>query len=205
MVRQIAALKNDDLGVFRVIYQQYHAKLFHYIHSRTQSEYLAQEVVQITFIRLWEKRNSLSDDFAVDIQLFRIAKTVMIDELRKEQVRTKHNELSNRYVGDSYDDFQIENKDDLKRVFAEMENLPLTRKKAFKLSREQGLSYKQIAEIMSISPKTVENHISRAIKQLRNSISVFLITSLITAHIFDYCEGQRCMNKQIDNIKLKKS
>lgn len=205
MIRQIAALKNDDLGVFRVIYQQHHAKLFHYIHSRTQSEYLAQEVVQITFIRLWEKRNSLSDDFAVDIQLFRIAKTVMIDELRKEQVRTKHNELSNRYVGDSYDDFQIENKDDLKRVFAELENLPHTRKKVFKLSREHGLSYKQIAEIMSISPKTVENHISRAIKQLRNSISVFLITSLITAHIFDCCPGQRCINKQIDNIKIKKS
>lgn len=179
MLGQIAALKNDDLVEFRMIYTQYHSKLYHYIYNRTQSAYLSQEVVQLTFIKLWEKRKNLSDDYPLNIQLFRIAKTILIDELRKETVKQKYSDWAVINITEPYEDNQLANKEDLKMVFAEMENLPPVRKKVFKLSRIQGLSYKQIADVMSISPKTVENHISRAIKQLRNAIHVLLVLSVL--------------------------
>lgn len=174
MVSQVAALKRNERACFSEVYTLYHDKLYHFIYSRTQSAYLAQEVVQLTFIRLWEVRSRLADELSIDIQLFRIARTILIDELRKEIVKSKYKEWAGNNQEQEYEDNQVAEKDTLRHVFAAMEELPPVRKKVFKLSRIQGFSHKQIAGILSISPKTVENHITKAIKQLRSSISIFL-------------------------------
>ena len=175
MTDQIAELKNNSVACFKAIYARYHAKLYQYIYNRTQSSYLAQEVVQLTFIKLWENRSKLSEEFAIDIQLFRIAKTTLIDELRKETIKLKYNDLISDTKDDSYEDNRVTDKDTIRYVYAAMENLPAVRKKVFKLSRINGFTYKQIADLLSISPKTVENHIAKAIKQLRSSVnSLFL-------------------------------
>jgi RNA polymerase sigma-70 factor (family 1) len=175
MIDEIAELKNNNIECFRMIFARYHAKLYQYIYNRTQSSYLAQEVVQLTFIKLWENRDKLSEEFTIDIQLFRIAKTTLIDELRKETIKLKYNDLISNANDQIYEDNQVADKDTLRYVYAAMENLPAIRKKVFKLSRINGFSYKQIADLLSISPKTVENHIAKAIKQLRNSINSFFL------------------------------
>lgn len=175
MKQQVAALKSNSREVFETVYTQYHAKLYQYIYSRTQSSYLAQEVVQLAFIKLWECRDKLTDELTLDIQLFRIAKTVLIDQLRKEKVKLKYVDAISHTAVHLYEDNRASDRDDLKHVYDRLENLPPVRKKVFKLSRMQGLSYKQIADQLSISPKTVENHISKAIKQLRNAISMFFL------------------------------
>lgn len=181
MEGQIAALKNGNLDEFRLVYAAYHSKLYHFIFSRTQSEYVAQEVVQLTFIKFWERRQNISTDYTVDIQLFRIARTVLIDELRKERTRQRHNDLATVGKEEAFDLMRAEGKDELKHVFAAIEDLPPVRKKVFKLSRINGLPYKDIAAIMSLSPKTVENHISRAIKQLRNAIHIWALIATVFA------------------------
>lgn len=200
MKAQIAALKNDSLEEFRSVYAAYHSKLYHFILSRTQSEYLAQEVVQLTFIKLWEKRHGLSDDYGVDVQLFRIARTVLIDELRKERTRQRHNDLSGAGAEEAYDQMRTEGKDELRHVFAAIENLPPMRKKVFKLSRINGLPYKDIAAILSLSPKTVENHISRAIKQLRSAIHILALMASLFA--VEQASGQHITPKE--NYSLKR-
>lgn len=174
MTTQVTALKNGNLDCFRTIYAQHHAKLYHYIYNRTQSEYMAQEVVQLSFIKLWESRHKLAEELTVDIQLFRIAKTILIDELRKDTVKAKYKDWAKHTTDCTYEDNQAADKDTLRYVFTAMENLPPIRKKVFKLSRVHGYSYKEIAGLLAISPKTVENHIAKAIKQLRSAISVFL-------------------------------
>jgi len=173
MVSQVAALKKNDFKCFSEVYAQNHSKLYHFIYKRTQSLYLAQEIVQVTFIRLWETRSRLADELAVDIQLFRIARTVLIDELRKETVKLKYINWAGDNIDHLYEDDQVANKDTLNHIFIAIEKLPPVRKKVFKLSRIQGFSHKQIAGLLSISPKTVENHITKAIKQLRSSINIF--------------------------------
>jgi RNA polymerase sigma-70 factor (ECF subfamily) len=175
MSEQVKALQNDSMECFKTVYAQFHAKLYHFIYNRTQSSYLAQEVVQLTFIKFWVNRSRLSLELTVDIQLYRIARTILIDELRKETVKSKYSEWLINTADQSYEDNQTADKDTLRHIYTAMENLPAMRKKVFKLSRIQGFSYKQIAGLLSISPKTVENHIAKAIKQLRSAISMFLL------------------------------
>ncbi len=175
MADLIAALKDDKIDCFRMIYKDYHAKLYQFIYNRTQSSYLAQEIVQMTFIKLWETRAKLSEELSIDIQLFRIARTTLIDELRKETVKLKYNEIVSSVHDEHYEDNQVADRDTLQHVYNAIETLPTIRKKVFKLSRVNGFSYKEIADMMSISPKTVENHISKAIKQLRNSVNSFFL------------------------------
>ncbi len=110
-------------------------------------------------------------------QLFRIAKTTLIDILRKEETnRRMMAELSrsllipnSREAGESFAESELKN-----RIFKGVMQMPAMRRKIFKMSRFNGMSYKEIAAELSLSVKTVENHISRAIKQLQEILSVLL-------------------------------
>lgn len=82
----IAALKQGNLLVFNEIYYSWHQRIYHFILQKTKSSFLAEEVVQLTFIKFWNYRESLADDIDVQLQLFRIARTTLIDLLRKETV-----------------------------------------------------------------------------------------------------------------------
>lgn len=116
-------------------------------------------------------------------QLFRIAKTTLIDILRKEETnRRMMTELSrsllfpnNRQMGEAFAESELQN-----RIFKGVDQMPAMRRKIFKMSRFNGMSYKEIAAELSLSVKTVENHISRAIKQLQEILSVLVALFLLS-------------------------
>jgi RNA polymerase sigma-70 factor (family 1) len=165
---------NGNIESFKMVYQQYHTKLYFYVLKCTHSVYMAEETVQLTFILLWEKREKLSTNFNISTQIFRIGKSVMTDLLRKQQVRNRHTQT---LVKDTtwHVETDISVKEELKRVYNSIEQLSPIRKNVFKLSRFEGLPHKEIARQLSISPKTVENHIVRAIRQLKNSLLLLLL------------------------------
>lgn len=171
----ISELKEGNLTVFNTVYELYHQQIYSFIKHKTQSDFIAQEVVQLTFIRLWQQRESLQDTAELNIQLFGMARQVMIDELRKESTRSRYNnESSLNPFSDSLIKM-IESRDILKHFEQEIESLPRIRKMVFNLSRKQGLTHKEIAEILSISPKTVEAHIGKVLSRLRQYMySIFL-------------------------------
>ncbi|MGO4291694.1 RNA polymerase sigma factor [Chitinophaga sp. RAB17] len=168
-------IKNGNIESFKMIYQQYHSKLYFYVLKCTHSVYLSEETVQLSFILLWERREKLSTNFNISAQLFRIAKSVMTDLLRKQQVRNRHTESMVRETPDWHMETDLTVKEELKRVYNSIEQLSPIRKNVFKLSRFEGLPHKEIAKQLSISPKTVENHIVRAIRQLKDSLLLLLI------------------------------
>jgi len=171
----ITALKHGDLAVFNTIFSQYHSQIYSFIKLKTDSDFIATEVVQLTFIKLWEQREKLNEVVDLNLQLFGMARQVMIGELRKEATRFKYNSQSDQTpFSDSLIKI-IESKDMLKHFEQEIENLPRIRKMVFNLSRKQGLSHREIAEILSISPKTVENHIGKVLARLKQYMySIFL-------------------------------
>ncbi len=173
-------IKSGDITSFKLVYLHYHSKLYFYVLKHTQSAWLAEETVQITFIKLWENRHNLVPDIDLSRQIFRIAKSAMIDLLRKESRRLNHNGVladELEVLPDPSSDDLLK-KEDLRQVYDTIEQMAPVRKKVFKLSRFEGLAHKEIAEQLSISPKTVENHIGRAIRQLKDSMLFLLLLIL---------------------------
>jgi RNA polymerase sigma-70 factor (family 1) len=171
----IAALREGDTLIFQQVFAQYHEKLYFYILGKTKSSYLTEEAVQLTFIKLWRYRSSLNPEISLSIQLFRIARTTLIDLLRS-------NEYNNRIFVEMSDvnrnpqrndvDERIDELELKKKVLKGVEQMPAMRRKIFELSRYDGMSYKEIAVELSLSVKTVEHHISLALKQLQHIISI---------------------------------
>ena len=82
-MRSIKELKDGDEFYFRQVFDQYHQKLYFFILYKTKSDYIAEEVVQMAFTKLWQCRQTLQEEYTISTQLFRIATTILIDFLRK--------------------------------------------------------------------------------------------------------------------------
>jgi len=163
----IADIKSGDEAVFTQLFDAYYARVYHFILKKTRSPYMAREVAQLTFIKLWQFRHTLSEAHTLDGQLFRIASGSLIDHLRAENTRRKHVLLLARDTGaDALEPaaVSLESSNHFKSL---TDTLPPMRKKVFLLSRVHGHTHREIAEQLSISIKTVEDHIMKAMRQLR--------------------------------------
>lgn len=167
----IEKLKRGDTEVFSAVFYFYSKKLYNYLYTKTKSEYFANEVVQLTFIKLWQFREKLNKDVKLSTQIFQIAKTTMIDEFRKD-VRDKkklHNLSSRENIfTNMVSGYELINEHDTKNTLQmAIESLPPLRKRVFQLSRQNQMSHKEISDELCISVKTVEKHIQLALKQIR--------------------------------------
>lgn len=167
-------IKHGDSKSFHEFYFAEHARLYQYIYKFTGSEWMAEETVQLSFIKLWETRENLSSSYSLSTQLFRIAKSIVIDLLRKQAVR-KTVSLSEYSIIHPKTNFDPETKDKLARTLSVIRRMPPVQRKVFSYSRIDNYSHKEIAEKLSISTKTVETHITRAIKHLKKTIPLLLV------------------------------
>lgn len=177
VVTTTAAIKQGDTFIFEQVFQQYHEKLYFYVFYRTYSSYLAEETTQLTFIKLWKYRNSLNEELDISDHLFRITKTTLIDLLRKEKnIDRLRNQVSSTgtRISESIA-ATIETEELRTSIYGAIRQMPLARRKVFEMSRLKGMSYKEIAAELSISVKTVENHIALALKQLRHFLGGLFI------------------------------
>ena len=172
MAIQIKDIKEGNQQAFYEVFAEYHLKLYQYIYKYTGSVYYADETVQLTFIKLWEKRAGLSEQYSISTQLFRIAKSILIDLMRKEGIRDTQ-ELSDTFVSGGSEEDRLICKEELGSVLSAIEELPAQCQQVFKLSRFNNLSHNEISAQLSISPKTIETHISKALKYLRKSLLFF--------------------------------
>ncbi len=166
-------IKDGDKLYFRQVFDQYHQKLYFFILYKTRSEYIAEEVVQMAFAKLWECRQTLQEEYAISTQLFRIATTVLIDFLRKynhrDAVTARLDTLDIEHGIDSTNE-KMSGAELQRRISEAVKDMPPVRKQVFEMSREQGMSHREIAETLSVSSKTVETHIYKALKQIKKHI-----------------------------------
>lgn len=169
----VKELKDGDEHYFKQVFDQYHQKLYFFILYKTRSEYIAEEVVQMAFTKLWQCRHTLQEEYAISTQLFRIATTVLIDFLRKYNTKdaiTGGLDVLNVEKGIDSTTEKMTGAELQKRISEAVNDLPPVRKLVFEMSREQGMSYREIAATLCVSSKTVEAHIYKALKQIKKHI-----------------------------------
>ena len=145
---------------FFLAYRYWYRKLYYFLYQKTQCSNLAEDVVQQTFLIVWERKNHANQQIQFSTQLFQIARTKLIDELRRRALNRKYVEFEKPFVLTQYEDLerQIAYKGELEYVKELITQMPFMRQQVFYLHKIEELSYKEIAVKLSISPKTVENH-----------------------------------------------
>ncbi|WP_426584222.1 RNA polymerase sigma-70 factor [Mucilaginibacter sp. R-33] len=175
-------LQQDKLGAFREIYQRYWKKLYGDAHKRLKNRELSEEVVQEIFSNLWHKRHTLQIKTTIGGYLHQAVLNQVVDQYRKQAVRAKHNEafklLSTETDTGTEDAIML--RDLTHTLETEISHLPDKCRSVFELSRKEYKSNKEIAQLLGISEKTVENQITKALKRLRMSLSHHLVLALAT-------------------------
>src|SRR5690606_5427721 len=169
---------NNISGIdFDSIFNNWNKKVYHYALGKTNSKYIAEETVQRVFIKLWKNLSEKDIPASIEAQIFTISKTILLDIVKEETNRRKLliDDKKEVWSESPLDIFQTKELDC--RIQKAIESMPATRKEIFQLSRFEHLSYREIANKLSISPKTVENHIHSALKTLRQIIfrSLFIL------------------------------
>jgi RNA polymerase sigma-70 factor (ECF subfamily) len=170
MMNEVLKIKQGDHFYFEIAYKQFQKGVYFFILKKSKSEYLAEETVQETFVKLWKRRENLNENISLSSQIFQIAKTTFIDLLRKQSNLKKLKLSYSNSIKDIAENTILQNLELQQRdkVFKlAVDKMPVVRKKVFLMRSIKGLSYLEIACELSISSKTVENHISLAIKQIQ--------------------------------------
>ena len=173
--RQIfEAIKLDDNGafekIFRALYRPMTSYAFRFLGSLTDSESIVQDV----FLRLWQNRNTTIITTSLQHYLFRSVKNHCINFIEHERIKTRYQTSVMQLESDRNDYTEFFPEMDLMlRIDTAIASLPPKRQEIFRLAREEGLKYREIADRLQLSVKTVETQMTLALKQLRASLSAF--------------------------------
>ena len=167
-------IKKGDEKAFERLFHCYYSHLCLFAEQFVHNHAEAEEIVQDTFVSIWEKKEKIAITTSVKNYLFRSVKNSCLNYL-------KHNQIKNQYADKLLSDSGLDEPDDvsfiesglLQKIEECINSLPEKRREVFRLSREEGLKYREIAEKLNISVKTVETHMGLAIKTLRDKLHQF--------------------------------
>lgn len=163
----ITAIKNGDSLAYESVFFNFKEKVLAYFIGRTGSLHDAEDLLQDTFLRLWRYRKKLNEDYLIEQQIFFFAKSAYIDYLRRNS-KVKKIEVAVSEKPDSTNAEEIFFKQEIDRL---LEALPEFQKKILVMHKVEGYSYKEIAEKLNLTMKSVDNNLSRSLRQLRKIVS----------------------------------
>lgn len=171
-------LKSSDRAAFKRVFQMLREDLLRYVRSLVHREAVVHDLVQDVFIALWEARETLDPSLPLKAYVYRMARNAAYRHLRDtrthlrkhEQIKRERNGLdaSMEVRDSSLDATMLANK--MREWIAV---LPDRQREALVLSRFHQLSHREIASVMDISPRTVNNHIVRALGSLQEKMEQF--------------------------------
>lgn len=160
---------------FEVFFKENYSSLCRYAFNYLKDADEAEEEVQNCFIKLWEDREKKTINSSIKSYLYTSVKNACLNTIKHRGIKDKYRDYV-QAQNVHYDDSEnIENEKDLTILLSKaIDKMPEKRKEVFLMSRFEGLSYNEIAAHLSISVKTVENHMGSALKFLRLELKDYL-------------------------------
>ncbi|MCK4406316.1 MAG: RNA polymerase sigma-70 factor [Bacteroidales bacterium] len=172
-------IKNGDEKAFDYIFDTYYTGLCIFANKYVEDIDLAEDIVQELFVKIWVKRGQININNSLKSYLFQSVNNSCLNHLKHLKIRDNYKKHISCYETDElHYDTLVEEELNL-RIYNSIESLPEKCKIIFKLSRFGGLKYKEIAEKLKISIKTVKVQIGKALKTLRNDLQDYLPLLLI--------------------------
>jgi RNA polymerase sigma-70 factor (family 1) len=169
-------IRGGDKKAFEEVFRQYYRPLCGYTYTVIKDSDEAEEVVQNLFFNVWSKREALEINTSLKAYLYRAAHNDCLNRIKHAKVKTMYAEDYKAVASGGYDDsLKVLNAKELnKRINNAIEELPEQCGIVFRLSRFDNLKYNEIAEHLQISVKTVENHMGKALKLMREKLKEYL-------------------------------
>ena len=181
----VEEMKTGMASAFDNLYRAYSHKLYSFAFTFLKSREDAEEVVQDTYFKIWEKRSSIDSSQSFKSFLFSIGYHSTIDLLRLKLKERKFREMVLEKATSNFNlEESIEFGDLLEHVNHIVEELPSRKLEIYKLSRIDHLSYNEIAEKLNISVKTVENGINFSMKFIRGRLGKDSLAIFLYAYLF---------------------
>ena len=173
-------LRASDHRAYEEIFRALYDPLLNYAIYLTKSRPVALDIIQDAFLKLWEKRQTLNPEKSVKALLYLIVRNLAFNHNRDTASRVaKLSDPLHQPLPDNPGPEETFKAEELKRKLDSwIDALPDRQREALVLSRMQGLSHDEIASVMDVSPRTVNNHIVRALKYIHGKVQGYEPTLL---------------------------
>jgi len=172
----LSRIRRADTGALGILLERHWAPVVRYVLGLLDSRDAAEDVAQETFVRLWERREAWELEGSVRALLFRVARNLSLDELRRRSVQQRTARAAHQTPLQLTPDETLESLELRSVIGRAVDSLPQRRRDVFILVHHHGLSYRETAEVLDLSPQTVANHLTMALADLRK---------LLMPHLYD--------------------
>lgn len=171
----ISLLKKGEQSAFREIFHLYEKKLYAFVFTITKSHYSTEELLQEIFIKLWQERERIDTSLSFNAFVYTIARNLTYNHLRKiaNQENLKQemwrnisylNDVENHIIYSEYEDI-------LEDILMQ---IPQRKRSIYILSKQEGKTNEEIADLLGISQKTVKNHLWKTLQTIKSQLEPYL-------------------------------
>ena len=185
-------IKLGDEQAFELFFRKFNLRLCVFANKFLNDPEVAKEIVQDAFVKVWEGRDEIDPEDSLRSYIFKIVQNLSINKLRKREVESRYIEIYKLVYIEQHEfsAHEIYAASELEEHLTDsISKLPAGCREIFKLSRNEGLKYSEIADILNISPKTVEAQMSKALRLLKLKLSIYLTIltiAFINSRLFIY-------------------
>ena len=171
---QIRRIRCGDDKAFEELFFKYYQSLCSFAVKFVKSREGAKDCVQEVFLKIWRNREDWEINYSLSVYVYRAVRNQALNKLEKQE---NYYEYARQYFEEGFGELKGPGElsgDDtrmIELIWEIAETMPERRRTVFELQRKHGLSYKEISRVMDITRKTVENHMGRALQDIREQLA----------------------------------